>query len=290
MYLAIYNDVLDTEKGKFLFEINFKIRFKQEIKIRYQDNKALEGLVVVSPKEITILIVDDDEELLSSIATSFRLFQFKVVEKRSGKEAIEYLKSDDTVSLVISDIRMPDGSGMDVLEFMRARSSNHPKILFISGYSDYSVSEMYNKGVDGFFSKPFRISAIKDAITKTLLNLNERWSQPPVGHLSMMLKKTVESLKSDEPCPVRMGRGGFFVELNMQFPNEGDLVSFDFTIKDGVPISRLQGQGRVRWVRTDADGGVSRGAGVEVEYIDENCRKKFIDWLIKQNLVSFIPH
>ncbi len=55
-------------------------------------------MFVVGPKEITILIVDDDSELLNSIATSFRLFQFNVVEKNSGNEAIEYLKTDDTVS------------------------------------------------------------------------------------------------------------------------------------------------------------------------------------------------
>lgn len=245
---------------------------------------------MVSPKEITILIVDDDEELLSSIATSFRLFQFNVVEKRSGNEAIEYLKSDESVSLVITDIRMPNGTGMDLLEFVRKRSCKHPKVLFISGYSDYTIAQMYDKGIDGFFSKPFRVSAIKDAITKTLLNLNERWSQAPAGHLAMMVNKTLESLnpvKNNQH--IKMGRGGFFTALSRQFPEVDDLVSFDIKIKDGKPLATFRGQGRVRWVRVEDSDNKPAGAGIEIEYIDENCRKPFVDWFIKQEYTSYIP-
>lgn len=245
---------------------------------------------LVAPKEITILIVDDDEELLSSIATSFRLFQFNVVEKRCGNEAIEYLKSDESVSLVISDIRMPNGSGIDVLEFVRKRSNKHPKVLFISGYSDYSIAQMYDKGIDGFFAKPFRVSAIKDAITKTLLNLNERWSQAPAGHLTMMVNKSIESMDAKKNnSQLKMGRGGFFTSLTRQFPEVDDLVSFDIKIKDNKPLPSFQGQGRVRWVRAEESEQKLPGVGIEIEYIDEKCRKVFIDWLIKQGLTAYIP-
>lgn len=245
---------------------------------------------MVSPKEITIMIVDDDEELLSSIATSFRLFQFNVVEKRSGNEAIEYLKSDESVSLVITDIRMPNGNGMDVLEFIRERSSKNPKVLFISGYSDYTVAQMYEKGVDGFFSKPFRVSAIKDAITKTLLNLNERWGLPPVGHLSMRINKTLDSLDPEKnKMQMKMGRGGFFVALDKQFPEVENIVTFEIKVKDSKPFANLRGQGRVRWVRTEEEDGKPSGAGIEFEYLEEDCRKLFIDWLIKQNFTAYIP-
>ncbi|MCB0355436.1 MAG: response regulator [Bdellovibrionales bacterium] len=245
----------------------------------------------MSPKEITILIVDDDEELLSSIATSFRLFQFNVVEKRSGYEAIEFLKENENkVSLIISDIRMPNGGGMDVLEYVRSQNNKNPKVLFISGYSDFTVAQMYNRGVDGFFSKPFRVSAIKDAITKTLLNLNERWSQAPVGHLTMMINKTVESIEpKKENLQFKMGRGGFFTVLTRQIPEVDDLVSFEIKIKDNKPIANLRGQGRVRWVRSEEVDGMTPGAGIEIEYIEDSCRKIFIDWLIRQDFVAYIP-
>ena len=105
----------------------------------------------------------------------------------------------------------------------------------------------------------------------------------------MMINKTVDSLSSKEKrSPVIMGRGGFFAELSHQIPNKDDLVSFDIKIKNNEPAARVQGQGRVRWVRTE-DGDLPKGVGVEIEYIDETCRQAFVDWVIKQNFVSYIP-
>ncbi len=185
---------------------------------------------------------------------------------------------------------MPHCNGMDVLEFIRKRSSNTPKVLFISGYSDYSVAEMYNKGVDGFFAKPFRVSAIKDAITKTLLNLNERWKQEPAGHMSLMINKSVDSINpKGESSQIKMGRSGFSVGLNHNCPNEGELVNFEIKIKDNIPVPCLRGQGRVRWAKSEEVGENPPGAGIEIEFVDESCRAKYVDWVVEQNFVPYIP-
>ena len=134
------------------------------------------------------------------------------------------------------------------------------------------------------------ITTFKDAITKTLLNLNERWKQAPAGHLSMMVNKSVESIDfKKNNSQIKMGRGGFFVSLTRQFPEVDELVSFDIKIKDSKPVISICGQGRVRWVRSEEGSDLLPGAGIEIEYIEEKCRRAFIDWLIKQNYCPYIP-
>ena len=66
-------------------------------------------------KEINVLFVDDDENVLSSLKRLFFEESFEVLTAGSGKEALEILKNKE-VGVIVSDQRMPEMDGAQFLE------------------------------------------------------------------------------------------------------------------------------------------------------------------------------
>ena len=106
-------------------------------------------------KDRTILIVDDEKNILSSLTRIFRRCDLKVLRANSGKEGIEILK-ENTVGVIISDQRMPEMSGV---EFLSQVKETHPDTIRIvlSGYTDLkSITNAINDGaIYKFLTKPW---------------------------------------------------------------------------------------------------------------------------------------
>ncbi|MBN2530638.1 MAG: response regulator [Deltaproteobacteria bacterium] len=87
-----------------------------------------------TPNNVPLLVVDDDPPVASSLRRLFRRAGFTVTVAGSGTEAVSLLDST-TPGVVISDYRMPDLSGIDVLLEVQRR---FPKTIcvLISGYAD----------------------------------------------------------------------------------------------------------------------------------------------------------
>lgn len=82
-------------------------------------------------KKRTILVAEDDQDLLEMYAQAFKREGFDVVIARDGKEAWEYVKKNfDAVDLMISDIIMPKMDGFDLLEKIHS-SDEYAKIPII---------------------------------------------------------------------------------------------------------------------------------------------------------------
>lgn len=83
----------------------------------------------------TILIVDDEKNLLRLYEKEFRLDGYSVVTANSGVEALQKLKSG-AVNLVILDIRMPGLDGVETLKQIMELPSK-PPIILNSAYTSY---------------------------------------------------------------------------------------------------------------------------------------------------------
>ncbi|HEX2695899.1 MAG TPA: response regulator, partial [Acidobacteriota bacterium] len=79
-----------------------------------------------------ILIVDDEKSLLDLLSVVFKKEGYGVKTAISGPRAREILEKED-VDLVITDIKMPQMSGMDVLKFVKGRDSEIP-VIMITAY------------------------------------------------------------------------------------------------------------------------------------------------------------
>ena len=120
-----------------------------------------------------IFIVDDEIELCDTMSSSFNIRGFDVISAYSGNSAIEILKKNP-VDILLSDVRMADGSGLDLVKWVRHSNLNIPVIAFMSGYSDISSEEITRLGVSLFFDKPFPVNTVIKAIRDELEVLEKR--------------------------------------------------------------------------------------------------------------------
>jgi two-component system cell cycle sensor histidine kinase/response regulator CckA len=116
-----------------------------------------------------LLVVDDEEEIISVLKEILESHGYKVFTALNGEEGIKIYKAHrNEISLVILDMIMPKMGGRET--FARLKRIN-PKIkaLLSSGYSRHGkVEEILHEGVKGFVQKPFRASELLSVIRKTI--------------------------------------------------------------------------------------------------------------------------
>ena len=118
-------------------------------------------------KALSILVVDDEADIVEFLASEFEYQGYKVYSACCGCDAIELLKKHQ-VDVIVSDYKMPNGNGMTVLDFSRQIESP-PRFYFISGMPELSVEECLEKGASKFFHKPSDI----DELITAVANLNK---------------------------------------------------------------------------------------------------------------------
>jgi CheY-like chemotaxis protein len=119
------------------------------------------------PRDFTILVVDDEELLRKSIANDLKRKGFQVLSCENGTRALEHVRAT-RVHLVISDIRMPDGDGVTLLEQIRAYDPSIPVVILMTGFSDFSEEACLQKGARAVLLKPFDRKRFASAVFEAL--------------------------------------------------------------------------------------------------------------------------
>lgn len=116
-------------------------------------------------QRVTVLLVDDEENILRSIQRLLMDEDFDIETATSGEAALEKLQTIANVGLIVSDQRMP---GMNGAEFLgRSREiSPHAQRILLTGYSDINATiEAINKGgASRYLSKPWDDDELTGAI------------------------------------------------------------------------------------------------------------------------------
>ena len=125
----------------------------------------------------TVLFVDDDEIILLSLQRSLRDEPYNKILARSGTDALRILKSNN-VHVVVTDMRMPEMTGLELLKIVK---QNHPNIVRIvfSGYTQVTtLLTAINQGeIYRYIPKPWKIDDdFKIVIHQAIeyYNLNEQ--------------------------------------------------------------------------------------------------------------------
>jgi two-component system response regulator FlrC len=114
-----------------------------------------------------ILVVEDDEVALDLLAEILRRSRFHVWTAASVPVAVDILRKTK-VDLVLSDIRMPEQGGMDLLRHIRKSHSEIPVVLLSAFGDEHLWVEALSAGAVDLIPKPFRKQEIIDVINKTL--------------------------------------------------------------------------------------------------------------------------
>ncbi|WP_242597208.1 sigma-54-dependent transcriptional regulator [Billgrantia sulfidoxydans] len=177
-----------------------------------------------SHTDLPILIVEDDAAILELLEEELQEAGYRTLGVGSAEEAVVTL-SHSEVALVISDVRLPGMSGMQLLEQLRHEGSRVGFIVITAfGTIDQAV-EALKIGADDFLTKPLDLESVGEAIFRVLENqrLAERLAQDePSGHFHGIVgeSETMQSLfhdaarlaKSDAPILI-LGESGTGKEL-----------------------------------------------------------------------------
>jgi CheY-like chemotaxis protein len=113
-----------------------------------------------------ILLVDDDAGIVDELGHFLRRRGHEVVEAPGVAEARRILGGAARFDAVLTDLRMPDGSGLDVLRACRARPAPLPATILISGNaSREDMARARGEGVRHIFAKPVPTRALLAALT-----------------------------------------------------------------------------------------------------------------------------
>ena len=125
----------------------------------------------------TILFVDDEHSILSSIKRLFSLHDFDILTATSGEQALEIIKNK-TVSVLVSDQRMPNMLGTELVATVKEISPQTIRIL-LTGYADLdSMLGAINKGeIFRFVMKPWNDEQLIGHITDALILYDKNRSQ-----------------------------------------------------------------------------------------------------------------
>ncbi len=116
----------------------------------------------------TVLFVDDEAGILGALKRLTRGEPYRVLTAQSGREALAALDAE-RVDLVVTDQRMPEMTGTELLQKVKERSPETLRVI-LSGYADAaSIVEAINRGeVFRFLTKPWNDSELKAAIRQCL--------------------------------------------------------------------------------------------------------------------------
>ena len=122
---------------------------------------------MIDIKKYILLIVDDDDALRNTIVFDFKRKGFNVLSADNGASALEIVKQSK-IDLVLSDIRMPGGDGMSLLEAIRRIDPKIPVLIFITGFADYTEAQCIAKGAMKVVAKPFDRAALLSSVMGAL--------------------------------------------------------------------------------------------------------------------------
>lgn len=101
-----------------------------------------------------VLVVDDDKEIVKAIDIYLSKEGYNIIKAYNGKQALEILKENKDINLIILDIMMPEMDGIETANTIR-KDSAIPIIMLSAKSEDYDKIEGLNCGADDYVTKPF---------------------------------------------------------------------------------------------------------------------------------------
>ena len=101
-----------------------------------------------------VLVCDDDKEIVKAIEIYLSKEGYNILKAYNGMEALEILKTNDNIHLIILDIMMPKLDGIETANIIR-KDKSIPIIMLSAKSEDYDKISGLNNGADDYVTKPF---------------------------------------------------------------------------------------------------------------------------------------
>ena len=221
-----------------------------------------------------ILIAEDDNLSRTSISTLLKEIGHNVTECRNGREALKIFNDNSGLDLIISDIKMPEIDGIELLKKVKeTRHENHPEVVLFTGFGDMtSAIEAIRCGAYDYILKPINIEELIKAIERleerNALRLeNEKLSQKIAAaeKLTEDTKEEMQLLKNAYCHAIGLDQIGVFSDTLKKILNEAQKLHAERSIP--VLIEGDTGTGKEVIARY-----IHYGTGeLTAPFIDINC-------------------
>ncbi|MCE2432636.1 MAG: sigma-54-dependent Fis family transcriptional regulator [Candidatus Latescibacteria bacterium] len=116
---------------------------------------------------MTVLVIDDDAHIRSSIGKFLIARGHTVIEAADGEKGVEVVESQ-AVDIVITDVKMPKMDGLEVLRRVRSISPETEVIVITGVKEPENAFRALREGAFDFFNKPFKVEDLNAAIQRTV--------------------------------------------------------------------------------------------------------------------------
>jgi DNA-binding response OmpR family regulator len=124
-----------------------------------------------------ILIIDDNEDVLSTLYQFLSHKQYQVVSATNGLDALKLFDAEkEGFDLIITDLVMPSISGVAIIAIVKDKKPNIP-IIAITGWGEHPEALATEAKADVVLEKPFELSELEKLIKRLLSNR----TQNPIG-------------------------------------------------------------------------------------------------------------
>ncbi|MCF7803528.1 MAG: response regulator [Candidatus Marinimicrobia bacterium] len=118
---------------------------------------------------IKICVIDDDDNVRNLISNALTKNGYRVQDFSTGSAGVSYVREHiASIDLVITDLRLPDISGIKVREQLSDIAPELPVIGMSALINEPGLSEKYLEVFQAMMSKPFQFSELLDKVDKTL--------------------------------------------------------------------------------------------------------------------------
>jgi signal transduction histidine kinase/ActR/RegA family two-component response regulator len=121
----------------------------------------------------TVLVVDDEEMLLMMFREMFAILHCKTLTCNTPTQALDFLKKNQDIDLLCTDLNMPEMSGIQLAERCHQIRPNLPVILCSGLTASIEEDDIKRAGIDKVIAKPINMKSLKD----TLQELKEKRGQ-----------------------------------------------------------------------------------------------------------------
>ncbi len=169
------------------------------------------------------LIVDDEPDILELLEITLNRMDVGASRAMTLKQACE-LAEHRNFDLCLTDMRLPDGNGIDLVRFMQQHCPNVPVAMVTAHGNMDSAIEALKAGAFDFVSKPVDLQVLRNLVN-TALRLGERREPPPrrlIGESEVMrkLRSTIGKLARSQAPVYISGESGTGKELAARMIHE----------------------------------------------------------------------
>lgn len=112
----------------------------------------------------TVLVIDDDVGTRDTFRQILRLAGYAAVTKASGNEGLRFVRNGNAVDLIVSDLRLPDVTGLDVLRECRTAGCDVPFVVMTAFASTASALAAGRLGAAEYIEKPVSVETLLDVV------------------------------------------------------------------------------------------------------------------------------